>query len=275
MATDYRRTIQSWNGTAWVPATTGAYALRRDPYSTNLFVGSHVSNGSWSFGAVTSGDDYQLWYSGDSWATSAIVPSFGTFPVNAGVQAKSNQVEVSVSESEQAGILYGTLASAISAFVSPAITNQCLVNISGTGTTSQFITLAHASLVSYVHLRGASKHINLILGTATASIDKTMTLTDLRVYFSNLDITTARTYTNFTFENCDIYCYNDVDFTNCVLHNCRIFNTGVSCRLIGTTEMTNCIVSGTLTTDTFTGFVANVTDEVSASYTMPTDPLTP
>ncbi len=206
MATDYRRTIQTWNGTAWVPATTGAYALRRSPYSTNLFVGSHVANGSWSFGAVTSGDDYQLWYSGDSWATSAIVPSFGTFSINAGVQAKTNQVEVSASDTVQAGVLYDALATAIASFTSPAVTNQCLVTIAGTGPTSQYITLSHSALVSYVHLRGASKHINLILGTVTESVNKTMTLTDLTVWFSNLDITAKRTYKNFTFEKCEIYC---------------------------------------------------------------------
>lgn len=266
--------ITTVSGGNVVPVTTGAYALRVSPFTANAYVGSHTSNGMWNFGAVESGT-YRMYYSGDSWATSSQVASFGEFPINAGVQAKSNEVEVSAAETAQAGIMYDTLAAAIAAFVSPAVTNQCLVKIAGTGTTSQYITLAHSALVSYVHLRGAAKHINLILGTATASVDKTMTLTDLRVYFSNLDITTARTYTNFTFENCDIYAYNDVTFENCKLHNCRIFNTGVACKIKGTTEMSNCIISGSLTTDSLTGFVANTTDEVSTSYTMPTDPLTP
>jgi len=257
-----------------VPVTTGAYALRVSPFTANAYVGTHTSNGMWNFGAVESAT-YRMYTTADAWSTSSQVASFGEFPINAGVQAKTNEVEVSASESVQAGIMYDALATAIASFVSPAITNQCLVKIAGTGTTSQYITLAHSALVSYVHLRGSAKHINLILGTATATVDKTVTLTDLRVYFSNLDITTARKYSNFTFENCDIYCYNDVEFEDCKLHNCRIFNTGVACKITDNTEMSNCIVSGSLTTDTFTGFVANTTDEVDTSYTMPTDPLTP
>lgn len=274
MATEYKRTIQSWSGSAWVPATTGAYALRVSPFTANAYIGTHVANGSWNFGAVESGI-YRMYYSADSWSTSSQVASFGEFPINAGAQAKTNEVEVSASETVQAGIMYDTLAASIASFTSPAVTNQCLVKIAGTGTTSKYITLSHASLVSYVHLRGAARHINLILGTVTASIDKTMTLTDLIIWFSNLDITTSRTYKNFTFENCDIYCYNDVVFEDCVLNNCRIFNTGMSVKITGTTKMHGCMATGAVTPDALTGWYVNSVFDVDTDFTMPADPLTP
>lgn len=274
MATELIIPITTVSGGNVVPVTTGAYALRVSPFTSNAYVGTHTTNGAWNFGAVESGT-YRMYTTTDAWSTSSQVTAFGEFPINAGVQAKTNEVEVSAAETAQAGILYDALAGAIASFTSPASTNQCLVTISGTGTTSQYITLAHSALVSYVHVKGVARHINLILGTATATVDKTMTFSDLKVWFSNLDITTARKYTNFTFENCDIYQYNDVEYEDCVFHNCRIFNTGVACKITGTTQMTNCIVSAALTTDSFTGFYANTVDNVSASYTMPTDPLTP
>ena len=274
MAIDYRRTIQTWNGTAWVPATTGAYALRRSPYSTNLFVGSHVSNGSWSFGAVTSGNDYQLWYSGDSWATAAIVASFGTFPINAGTQVKVNEVEVVVGATEETNKLYTTVAAAISSFTSPDTTNPCNVVVTGTGSSSQYITISHADLVSHVHITARGKFINIILGVTGDSINKVITFSNCSIWMGANDITTDRSYINFTFDNCDIYAYKSITFQDCNLINCRIFQpAGEDITLSQATIMTNCVLTQTLKpTFSGNGFLANVTDEALTTYSMITDP---
>jgi len=46
--------------TFYSPQTTGTYYLRRAPYSTNTYTGSHIGDGVWDFGTVEDGY-YQLW----------------------------------------------------------------------------------------------------------------------------------------------------------------------------------------------------------------------
>lgn len=76
MAIEYKIPITTVSGGNIVPVTTGYYALRISPFSSNAFTGSHVANGVWNFGAVTDGT-YQLFYSADNWSTEAQVANFG------------------------------------------------------------------------------------------------------------------------------------------------------------------------------------------------------
>lgn len=76
MAIEYKIPITTVSGGNIVPVTTGYYALRISPFSSNAFIGSHVANGVWNFGAVTDGT-YQLFYSADNWSTEAQVANFG------------------------------------------------------------------------------------------------------------------------------------------------------------------------------------------------------
>src|SRR5574343_1561385 len=48
--------------------TSGDYYLRADPFSSNTYTGTHVSNGSWSFGTVADGV-YELWNDSDKIAS--------------------------------------------------------------------------------------------------------------------------------------------------------------------------------------------------------------
>ena len=77
MAIEYKIPITTVSGGSIVPVTTGYYALRVSPYSTNTHSGSHVANGVWDFGAVADGT-YQLYYSADNWVTESKVDNFGT-----------------------------------------------------------------------------------------------------------------------------------------------------------------------------------------------------
>ena len=256
-----------------VPVTTGAYALRVSPFTANAYVGSHTSNGMWNFGAVESGT-YRMYYSGDSWATSSQVASFGEFPINAGIQANENEVIVFAGASTETGKVYSTIASAIASFTSPASDYNCNVIVAGTGDSSKFITISHADLVSYVHITGKGKFINIILGVTGASVNKVMTISNCSIWMGGADITTDRSYINFTFDNCDIYAYKSITFEDCNLNNCRIFQpSGEDITLSKATIMTNCVLTQTLKpTFTGNGFLANVTDEAMTTYSMITDP---
>jgi hypothetical protein len=370
MADDLRLQITTTatvsGSTVLVPVTTGNYYLRVTPFSSNTYTGTHVANGSWSFGTVQDGV-YQLWnasaqvasfgekyicdnepdlknvyviaggklyvdaieertsaggvtidgvklqdsavYTNTIYAktstsgvtadgvllkdggittTSQITTVNGTDDFHcatvvqlndaiAGInvtpfQESPNKVRVIVGGTQEAGKVYITCKTAISYFASPAITKQCLVEISGTGVVSQNITLSHADLVSYVHLTG-KKHINLILGTTGATTTKTITISGMTLYFGNGDITGARTYNGLTFENCDIYAFNSLTFTNCRLINCNIYQgSSHAITVTGTTEMIGCIAMQTITKNLTTGFVANTSDGIQTSYSMPTDP---
>jgi len=172
--------------------------------------------------------------------------------------------------------VYSTIANAINSFSSPSTTKRCLVEIVDTGSGSNLISLGHTSLVSYVSIKGLSKHIELILGGSGASTTTTgISFNDLTIYMGAVDITTARTYNGTIFNNCDIYAYKSLTLTNCVLNNCRIFQpTGETVTVTGTTQLTNCILTNALTASGITGigYVANTTSEVNTAYTLPADP---
>ncbi len=190
-------------------------------------------------------------------------------------QESPQKVRVIVNGTSIANKIYLTIATAINSFGSPAITKQCIVEIQDTGNASQYISLAHSSLVNYVHLKGIAKHINLILGIASASVTANVNFNDLIIFMGANDITTDRTYNSVNFENCDIYAYKSLTFTNCKLTNCRIFQpNGEDVTVTGTTQLTNCILTNALTASGLTGvgYVTNTTSEVNTSYTMPTDP---
>ena len=256
-----------------VPVTTGAYALRVSPFTANAYVGSHTSNGMWNFGAVVGGT-YRMYYSADSWATSSQVASFGEFPINAGEQIKVNEVEVQVGVTTETNKIYSTIADAIDSFSSPDSTNPCNVVVTGTGSVSEFITISHADLVSHVHITGRGKFINIILGVTGASVNKVITISNCSIWMGAADITTDRSYINFTFDNCDIYAYKSITFEDCNLTNCRIFQpTDETITLSMASIMANCILTQKLTASlTGNGFVSNTTDEALTTYTMISDP---
>lgn len=192
-------------------------------------------------------------------------------------QESAQKVRVIVNGTIIANQVYNNIAAAINSFSALSITKQCLVSIEDTGNASQYITLNHSALKSYAHIKGISKHINLILGVTTASVTKVVTFSDLTIWMgANAgDITTDRTYNSLEFVNCDIYVYKSLTLTNCKLTNCRIFQpTGETITADGTTQLTNCMLTNALTASGITGvgFVANTTSEVNMAYTMPTDP---
>lgn len=53
-------TLPSGTGLAYFAQTTGNFYLRKEPYSTNTYTGSHIGGGVWDFGTIEDGY-YQLW----------------------------------------------------------------------------------------------------------------------------------------------------------------------------------------------------------------------
>lgn len=58
----------------FIPQETGNYYLRKDPFSSNTYTGTHIGDGSWDFGNVEDGS-YQLWNA------SSYQSKFGTFQI--------------------------------------------------------------------------------------------------------------------------------------------------------------------------------------------------
>jgi hypothetical protein len=58
----------------FIPQETGNYFLRKDPFSSATYTGTHIGDGCWDFGNVEDGS-YQLWN------TSSLQSKFGTFQI--------------------------------------------------------------------------------------------------------------------------------------------------------------------------------------------------
>lgn len=185
-------------------------------------------------------------------------------------QVSSQHRRVITDGATETGKVYTTIASAI-ASLSPSSAKRCAVEIEGTGTSGK-ILLSHLSMVDYVDIIGKRK-FNLVLGTSGATLTKTMTFKNLNIYMGNCDIVGARTYTNVTFEDCNIYAFNDLTLTNCILTNTKVYQgsghnvtpTG-NCEFIG-----GGFTQPLITAEEMTGFIAS-DDNLSPSYSMPADP---
>jgi len=174
-------------------------------------------------------------------------------------------------------VAYNTMSECISSFSSPAETNQCLVEIQGTGTSTQYVSCPSSALIDYVHIRGTGKHICLELGgeVVEATTNHNLKIENCSVFIGANFTTAARTMENLQFINCDIYFYNDITFSgdNGKLHNCILysasgkditFDDGIE--VIGCKAMQNSVKGGS-----FTG-VMDIVDNLNTSYTPPTDP---
>jgi len=188
-------------------------------------------------------------------------------------QESSNKVRVIPDGTVQSGKVYTTITSAIASFTSPLITNQCFVEIVGTGGTTQYIIATLSSFVNYVHLIGAGRHIGLILA-GTASNTKTMNIENCTAFIGANDITTARTFNSFTFRNCVIHAYKSTTFTNCKIENCLIYHkSGETPTIAGTTVVINSAFSQTVTVSGSDTVAAGMIDGFdTASAGMPIDP---
>ena len=188
-------------------------------------------------------------------------------------QESSNKVRVIPDGTVQSGKVYTTITSAIASFTSPLITNQCFVEIVGTGGTIQYIIATLSSFVNYVHLIGAGRHLGLILA-GTASNTKTMNIENCTAFIGANDIATARTFNSFTFRNCVINAYKSTTFTNCKIENCIIYHkSGETPTIAGTTVVVNSAFSQVVTVSGSDTVAAGMIDGFdTASAGMPTDP---
>lgn len=57
---DLGYTLPSGTGLAYYAQTTGNFYLRRDPFTSNTYTGSHIGDGTWDFGIIEDGE-YQIW----------------------------------------------------------------------------------------------------------------------------------------------------------------------------------------------------------------------
>jgi len=191
-------------------------------------------------------------------------------------QESGNMVSIIPDGVQVDGIIYKTLASGIDSFTSPAVTNQCMCLIKGTGAVTNMIALSHADLVSYVHIRGIGKHISLILGTINAAVSKYVNFERLTMYLGGGDITGDRTYTNFKFSNCIIFAYKNLTLSSCELDNVMVYMpANKKITLAGTTK-----ANGLYCTQNIEGVETVIANggwfigegNLNTTYTMPTDP---
>lgn len=192
-------------------------------------------------------------------------------------QESVNLVRLMPGQTVQTNQVYLNYTNAANSFTSPSATRQCAVFIPGTGNTTQYVEIPTNSLRNYVNTVGAGKHINLLVGTAftgSASVTKTTNFENATLWFGANDIAGDRTWNSATFIDCDIYAYRNVTFTNCTLINVRIFqNSTYGITLDGSTSVTDCSFMQEITlAGGFAGTITNTSDQVSTSYTMPTDP---
>lgn len=172
----------------------------------------------------------------------------------------------------ETGKVYTTIASAISS-LSPTSAKRCAVEITSTGTSGK-ILLNHSNVTDYVDIIGKRK-FNLILGGTGSTLSKAMTFKNLNIYMGNYDIVGARTYTNITFEDCDIYSFQNLTFTNCIFKNCMIYQgSGHTVTFTGSCEIVNTpSTQSYLGLTEITGFITiSSQHEVLTSYSMPADP---
>ena len=189
-------------------------------------------------------------------------------------QEASNHVKVITNGTAQYGKVYTSIAAAVDFFSTPGGTNPCWVELVGVGLT---ISLSHNDLVNYVNVYSDNKSLGVVLGVTGATPTQTMTFKGVTIYMGAYDITTARTYNSFTFEDCTIYAYKDLTLTNCTLKNTVIFQpTGYSVTYDGSTTIDDCKFTQYASEGgSWSGWNTTFTDGFKTNYTMPSDPTAP
>jgi len=167
--------------------------------------------------------------------------------------------------------VYTTIRDAAGSFASPSANNNCMVQISGTGAISKYITAKSNACVDYVNYKGVGRHINIIFSDG-ATNSKICTFENCTLFFGANDFAAARNMSNKTYINCTIYAYKDTTFTGCTLINCRIIHSSTyKAYLVGTTTAENCFFNNEYDkTGLTTGYVAGCFGiDIT---TLPTDP---
>ncbi len=189
-------------------------------------------------------------------------------------QESINKVRCMPGATVETGKVYTTPKAASAYFATPGINNQCLVEIVGTGSISQYINMDAGTMRDYVHFRGAGKHIKVICrdGSTNAKITNFENLT---VIFGANDFTIDRVYANKRFDNCDLYFYKNMTFNNCTLIGCRlIFASTYKAYLAGTTIVEVCGFNNEYETDISAGGYIALDYGIDIT-TLPTDPSLP
>jgi hypothetical protein len=238
----------------------------------NYFVGANDFSG----GSIIVPDGYTA---GSSAAASQnYVDYYIASVVTQPFQESTLKRRVIVGGTAETNKVYLTVQTAVASCTTPTTDKRYIIELVSSGTATKFIsaTTNAATMVNYVDFKGLGAYTNLILGGATgsASLTKYITMTNLIIWLGNGDITSARTFQNFTFKDCIFYAFNDITFNACKLYNCYVYQgAGLSVTLTGAAEVMNCCFMQEIDTSGITtGFVANTSSEVSTGYTMPDDP---
>lgn len=194
----------------------------------NTYSGTGTHNGTNNFNG-SAVIKYPSFKPDSEWYTNAALnlPANGCVPHNyllgliAGLvtvpfQESTNYVRVIPNGVTETGKVYTSVKSATSFFASPSDTNQCMVEIRGTGIASKYIIASPGTLRDYVHIKGAGRHINLILSDGPA-LSKQVTLENMTIFLGANDFSGAREYSNLKIINCTVYSYRDTTWNSCEL----------------------------------------------------------
>lgn len=255
----YEYYIDGIKDTSYPPFWIGDEAL--SPYALkaggNAFTGNQTVTGFISAtGSIYAFDYLQGVYpiidSGSSWYTSN-TPGLGNSLVwysylesrlsNLQIspfQESINKVRCFAGATQETNKVYYRLRTAAASFASPAINNQCLVQIEGTGAVSRYMNMDLTTQRDYVNFAAAGKHISIIMRDG-ATNSKITTFERCTIIFGAIDFTTDREFTNKTFIDCDIYAYKNTTYNNCTLIRCRFFHASTYKAILkGTTSAELC-----------------------------------
>lgn len=191
-------------------------------------------------------------------------------------QETRNKVRVIADGTQETGKVYRSALAASASFSSPGLNNQCLVEFSGSGNVTRFVTMDPGTMRDYVHFAAVGKHIHTIVSDGATNAMIT-TFKNCTLYFGANDYATDRTYANKRFEDCDIYCYKNTTFNNCELIRCRIIHaSSYKAYLAGSTKCEMCGFKNEPSEDFSGGYnVASYGLDITSLPTDPSSAITP
>lgn len=193
-------------------------------------------------------------------------------------QQATNVRRVQSGATTEAGKVYSTIAECISNFGTATATNRLMVILEKGQADSNYSNLFPLSQSTidtkqFINIVGLSREgTMLVLGLTADNNDCTA-----QVRFENMTVFMTTTLSDrvlgsMEFYNCDLYCYKDVNFSNCIIKNCDIVHANGEIPILsGNGKCLNTSFSGSVLEDSYTGN-ASYTDGYDASPTMPPAP---
>lgn len=186
-------------------------------------------------------------------------------------QESSNSVRIITNGTTETGKVYASMQTAAT-YLSPTSTKPCIMNLfQGNVSTGLHYLTASGTTKDYLTFQGNGVKATGLVFDESASLTKNASFKDMSIYYGLNAISGARSYNSFKFENCIIYAYNNVTFTNCEFYNVTLYFASSK-----NPTFTNCILVNSgcnqYITDGGSNKFLNFTAGFNTGYSMPSDP---